>query len=97
MLDKEGRVERKVKRRTNEKHPCRNAQSSSPAVISTACLPPSLALCPYANTSPPKSGKLHRSFGSMLSNGDSSLKKVWPLLLRRKAQERRNIFSQHTQ
>lgn len=61
------------------------------------CLPPSLALCPYANTSPPKSGKWERRFGSNLSDRVSSLKKVLPLLLRRKAQERRNIFSQHTQ
>lgn len=39
VLDKEGREERRVKRRTNEKHPCRKAQSSSPAVISNASLP----------------------------------------------------------
>lgn len=61
---------------------------------------PLFALSPYANSAPLRSGNRERRFGSTLSGGGgiSSLKKVWPLVLRgRKAQRRRNIFSQQTQ
>lgn len=40
VLDKGGREEGRVKRRTNEKHPCRKALSHRPQLsVSTASLP----------------------------------------------------------
>lgn len=55
-------------------------------------LPPScsVALCPHTDSSPPSSRKWERRFGSTWSEGFLHWRKVWPLLLGRKAQENRS-------
>jgi len=61
MLDKESREEGRVKRRTNEKHPCRKALSHLPQLsVSTVSLP-SLALLSSHKLFPTEERKLRKA------------------------------------
>lgn len=98
MLDKADRGEEgRVKRRTNEKHPCGKALSHLPQLTTSTASLLSSALCPHTNSSPLWSRNGERRFGSILSKGGFFIEESMATTTRKKSTRMEELFvSAHT-